>query len=1326
MRKPYLAALLLAAAYPAHAQIWTGPYGPGGTWNVYRVVTTAATWSAADTAAKAAEAQSSGLPVLAGNTTPGHLVQISSEDENTFVALAAALTPGSGNSNVWIGLNDNNAEQGSNQVGWEWSGTTGGSGTNGAQIAGVDTDYLVWAPGEPNNSGTENAGEMRNDGRWNDNKHNLSTTTRRYVIEWSLGLSSPPEGARQFPVTYTAPYGPGGTWNLYKIIGASENFDNARSIATSRTAGSTGVSGVATGPLSNLTGTLATVASQQENDFLFRISGYAGSNTISTWLGATDDPNREPTATESGTSKTSGWVWMDRNGSQPWTYQKFGTRFPLNSGEQPDNAGTTESAIELLGTSFWNDITPAATTLRRYIIEWHTEATSPIAGASLPQPILPGPTPSLTNTHSVGTWAIKEQRAGLLTANINGALSLVYANTSTSAVQGTRPVLNQTDNAVSGTTGRSTIGLFWPKTDLLGDAASADDNNYTVFAKTRMALSGTGPYTLNVHSDDGFICRISGPGTVTISQVSGAGMQDPADSAFYYPFGIGDTNTRAIFTVSSPGEYEVEYIGWEGTGGSVQEVSWCEGAAPNDWDGNWQLLGGPVGGTPVLPAADSFNAPAPTGNEWQVRYPAPGTVGTLTTVAGAATALQNATGTTDTVAPVINFADPNNGGNRGLFTADIPHPGDTTADDNNFVWGARTLLNIPAAGLYTIGAHCDDTIAIRLRNGAKWRGRVWGTTAQGHIDTNDDSVMYWFIGSGDSNIRAAAWFPAPGNYEVQALYYEGTGGAAAELYYAPGIHFADNDTGSWKLMGDTTELTPLVPTSIPGAPAAGNGAWNVRYLRFSGLTLNTLQDSIAALSSGLGESIYGSTRVLNFSDPSNPGTTGLFGGDQPLPGDLEFTNDDDVAMHARGSLFVPSSGIYTFGVRCSDGFALRIGKNPWLSRNGVGGIDPADPTVLAWTAGSTALTENLTRSLIFLPAGVHPIEFISFDRSREFMAEVFAIPGNQLGTGEYAAGATANNGGVNINAADAWRLVGYKAGPNPLGIITVKDPGFSVVQTIPYTTTVPAGWGITAAQTDNWLATQPLTTLVNRDMINLRDTAGGTGLFPNDYPNPNDVANVDDNYYVSRFEGTLIVPVTGTYNVGWQGDDGGYFEFLTPPAGIQPQFTRIIANALATATITTASNGAENARIELNAGGGNTRTTGEVTLEAGEYPVRIQWFEGNGGSYFEAFATPSVADARIVRLINKAAATTLPDTDGLALVDTTMNVLNYSLTGNQFSLTFTSIPGASYSIESATSPAGPWTVTDPAVTAASTATTWTGTVSPGTEPGRLFFRARLN
>ena len=1322
-----LAALaLITSTAASHSQVFTGPYGPGGTWNVYRVITTVATWDAANTAALAAQASSTGLPSLVGNTATGHLVQISSDEENTFVAIAAALAPGSGNSSVWLGANDRNLEAGTSPVGWEWSGTTGGSGTAGAQVIGTDTQYFAWAPGEPNNSGTENAAEMRTDGRWNDNKHNLSTVTRRYVIEWSLGLPSAPEGAWQHPIYYTAPYGPGGTWNLYKMVAAGQNFDTARSLAVSTTAGSTGIAGVASGALASLTGSLATVASQQENDFIFRISGYAGANSIATWLGATDDPAREPGASESGTSKTSGWKWMDRNGGESWSYQKFATRFPLNSAENPDNSGGTESAIELLGTSFWNDITPAAGTLRRYVIEWQTESTSPIAGAAVPAPILPAPTPALANAHAVGTWAIKEQRAGLLAANLPGALALVYANTATSATQATRPVLSQTDNAVSGATGRSTTGLFWPKTDLVGDVASSDDNNYTVFAKTKVNLAATGPYTINVHSDDGFFCRISGPGTVTISQVSGAGMQDPGDSAFYYPFGIGDSNTRAVFTVSTPGDYDVEYIGWEGTSNSFQEVSWCEGAAPNDWDGNWKLLGAAPTGTPVLAAAASFNAPAPTGNTWQIRAITPGSGGTLTTIPGASTALQNSVATTDSVAPVINFADSNNAGGRGLFTLDTPQPADTTADDNNYSWGGRTLLTVPAAGIYTIGSHADDSVAIRLLNGAKWRGRVWSTTAQGHIDTNDDSVMYWFVGSGDANIRAAAWFPAAGTYEIQFLHYEGTGGSYAELYYAPGAQLADNDTGAWKLIGDPSAVQPLLPPVIAGSPSASTGQWGTRYVRFAGTTMNTIQDAVAALNSNAGESVYGTAQVINYSDPSQPGTAGLFGGDQPLPGDLEFTDDNDVVVQARATIFVPTTGLYTFGVRSSEGFALRIGNNPWLSRNGTGGIDPADPTVLTWSAGATGLSEIVTRSLITLPAGCHQIEFIAFDRSRDFMAELYAIPGNQLGTGEYAAGATANNGAITINAADGWRLVGYKASPTPIGFIGAKAPGFSVVQTLPFTTTQPAGWGITAAQTDNWLATQPLTTLVNRDMINLRDPAGGTGLFPNDYPNPNDVASVDDNFFVSRFEGTLVVPVTGTYNVGWQGDDGGYLEFLTPPQGAQPVFTRLIANAIGSATITAASNGNPNSRIELNAGGGNTRTSGEVFLEQGEYPVRVQWFEGNGGAYFEVFATPSNANGRVIRLIANGGATSATDTDGLQLVNPDLNVLNYGLESNTFSLTFSSIPGASYRVESAESPAGPWATVAPSVIAASVTTSWSGPVTPGTEPGRRFFRVRKN
>ena len=99
---------------------------------------------------------------------------------------------------------------------------------------------------------------------------------------------------------------------------------------------------------------------------------------------------------------------------------------------------------------------------------------------------------------------------------------------------------------------------------------------------------------------------------------------------------------------------------------------------------------------------------------------------------------------------------------------------------------------------------------------------------------------------------------------------------------------------------------------------------------------------------------------------------------------------------------------------------------------------------------------------------------------------------------------------------------------------------------------------------------------------------------------------------------------------------------------------------------------------------------------------------------------------RIIRIIANGGATSATDTDGLQLVNPDLNVLNFGLDSNTFSLTFSSIPGASYRVESAESPAGPWATVEPAIVAASTSTSWSGPVTPGAQPGRRFFRVRKN
>ena len=78
----------------------------------------------------------------------GHLVTISSEEENDFIS---SLIQQTGN-NSWIGFSDIATEG-------DWVWTTG-----------EDVVYTNWAAGEPNDQNDEDCAEMYGDGSWNDNQ----------------------------------------------------------------------------------------------------------------------------------------------------------------------------------------------------------------------------------------------------------------------------------------------------------------------------------------------------------------------------------------------------------------------------------------------------------------------------------------------------------------------------------------------------------------------------------------------------------------------------------------------------------------------------------------------------------------------------------------------------------------------------------------------------------------------------------------------------------------------------------------------------------------------------------------------------------------------------------------------------------------------------------------------------------------------------------------------------------------------------------------------------------------------------------------------------
>lgn len=216
----------------ASAQTFQAPFGPNGTWNVYEVVGTGASFADALTASKAKSDPVDG-------TVKGTLVSVVSAAENTFINKTVR-----DGADTWIGLTDregvaigakeSQTVPATNQtVGWAWT-------------SGEPFVYKNWGGGEPNDAGApasgEDATQLRADGQWNDNASGYAlnqpvtptitpgtsgaeaATAFGYVIEYFKGSATPLPGIRLGSVLTQAgsipgPSGGVGTWGVRELSG---------------------------------------------------------------------------------------------------------------------------------------------------------------------------------------------------------------------------------------------------------------------------------------------------------------------------------------------------------------------------------------------------------------------------------------------------------------------------------------------------------------------------------------------------------------------------------------------------------------------------------------------------------------------------------------------------------------------------------------------------------------------------------------------------------------------------------------------------------------------------------------------------------------------------------------------------------------------------------------------------------------------------------------------------------------------------------------------------------------------------------------------------
>jgi hypothetical protein len=188
----------------------------------------------------------------------------------------------------------------------------------------------------------------------------------------------------------------------------------------------------------------------------------------------------------------------------------------------------------------------------------------------------------------------------------------------------------------------------------------------------------------------------------------------------------------------------------------------------------------------------------------------------------------------------------------------------------------------------------------------------------------------------------------------------------------------------------------------------GNSGFAVRNIRAIGGACNlAMADNILANPALQAMVFTANAPVINYF---NTGGGGNFSGDTTFPGFTIALDEDNFVTEAKGTITIPTSGLWTFGVNSDDGFRCEIGTNSFSFP------DPRG-------ANDTLATFNLS-------AGNHPVRLVFFECGGGAALEFFAAPGSN-GTfnasfrlvGDAAAGGLAVRSAVQVPIALRPRVI---------------------------------------------------------------------------------------------------------------------------------------------------------------------------------------------------------------------------------------------------------------------------------------------------------------
>ena len=548
-----------------------------------------------------------------------------------------------------------------------------------------------------------------------------------------------------------APFGPGGTWNLYQTSTEPLTWVKAQALAVATKDPQGGTDKM---------GHLVTIGSAAENMFVYQ---YAEGWYL--WIGLTD--NEAHGGREAGSNRAGGWAWV--------TGEPMGDFTPPWRGPEPNatmDGGEDAVAMEYGGR--WADWGMGAGTETEiqhpFLIEWDTQLPQPVAGVRTIGRVLPERWPvdlldGKTKRTGTGPWTMCSL-SGLNEHSIREMLTTFLPALEDDTPRFAMPRLNFRLAETHASAGGWIEILNEPAHRLTDKGCGA-----LHVAKVRVDVPGV--WSFNIHGDDFFAARFPG---LKWKKVAGPAGVDPLDAeTMFYDCENGDAHGIGIIELPA-GEHRMEIFLGNRVRGMMLQVL----AAPGEFTtegatDRWRLPGFKADGNLAWPGISDAG--------WTVtRSLLPQHEKPLRTLRNAFALVEAGEGFTEHGVDRINFTDSGAAGDVE-FPDPLPFPCDAPGDQSNFAIRATAMLVIPRDGVYHIGVHSEDHSALCI-GGQKWSSHIRGTGYTARLDGD----TLWEeepdrTGSNAQNVGGIVL--QKGEHPIEVLYAETTGTSVLSVFAAP-------------------------------------------------------------------------------------------------------------------------------------------------------------------------------------------------------------------------------------------------------------------------------------------------------------------------------------------------------------------------------------------------------------------------------------------------------------------------------------------------------------------------------------------------------------